>query len=171
MTKTKHTQPNAVLIEKGKSTRNAVHAALRSSDQPLIALEVKQKLAAHNILLDTSYVRAILMQLSEDGLIRSRTETSAERVIRMNGRKENRGKHLNVRYFWAGAGRFPARTDATEFPATSQYRNTKKSFRPAKQVKIQTGSTLAPTRAMAPTMLDRIARLEKQVAEIKSLLG
>jgi hypothetical protein len=148
-----------------------VHAVLRSSDQPLIAIEVKQKLAAQNILLDTSYVRAILLQLCEDGLIRSRTETLAERVIRMDGRQENRGKHLNVRYFWAGAGRFPGRTEATEFPAVSQYRNAKKNFRPARQVKMQTGNASALTRAMAPTMLDRIARLEKQVAEIKSLLG
>lgn len=171
MTKTKHTQTSIALIAKGKSTRSAVHAALKSSSQPLIALEVKQKLAARNIMLDTSYVRAILMQLCEDGRARSRAETPAERVIRMDGREENRGKHINVRYFWAGPGRVPARTAATEFPATSQYRSTKKSFRPAKQVKMQTGNTSAPAKTTTPTMLDRIAQLEKQVAEIKSLLG
>lgn len=166
MTKTKTpTRAHVANRSKGQSTRSVVHAALKSSGQPLIALEVKQKLAARNIILDTSYVRAILTQLCEDGRARSRAETPAERVIRMNGRQENRGKHLNVQYFWAGPGRVPARTSATEFPAVSQYRNTKKSSRPARTVNMQTDAS------ETKTLMQRVAYLEAKLVEIQKTLG
>lgn len=166
MTKTKKlpTQARIAILAKGQSTRDAVYAALASSDQPLIALEVKQKLAAKNILLDTSYVRVILTQLCESGSVRTRLETLTEREIRMGGRKENRGKHLNVHYFWAGPGRIPGRTKASEMQGYEN-RNLKKNFRPAKQVKMQTG---APE---TQTLMQRVAYLEAKLAEIQKTLG
>jgi hypothetical protein len=166
MTKTKNLpqQARAAVLMKGQSTRDAVYAALASSDQPLIALEVKQKLAAHNILLDTSYVRLILNQLCETGNVRTRLETLTEREIRMNGRQENRGKHLNVHYYWAGPGRFPGRTKAAEFSGREN-RNIKKNFRPARQVNRQTGTP------ETQTLMQRVANLEAKLAEIQKTLG
>ena len=166
MTKIKKpsSQARIAVLAKGQSTRDAVYSVLASSDQPLIALEVKQKLAAKNILLDTSYVRVILNQLCESGNVRTRLETLTEREIRMSGRKENRGKHLNVYYFWAGSGRIPGRTKASEMQGYEKNRY-QKNFRPARQVKMQTG---APE---TQTLMQRVAYLEAKLAEIQKTLG
>ncbi len=158
---------HASIRRKGENTRQAVYHELRVSDQPLIASEVHALLAKRGLSFDPTYIRTILQGFVADGSASTRLETGDERLIR-NGGRATRGRHQTAMYYWAPAGKVPFRTKMTTVPFVTK---TKKKRRPATSASTQTGRTSASARPTVPTLLERIAILEKQVADLKAILG
>lgn len=158
---------HASIRRKGENTRQAVYHELRISDQPLVASEVGALLAKRGLSFDPTYIRTILQGFVADGSASSRLETGDERLIR-NGGRATRGRHQTAMYYWAPAGKVPFRTKMTTVPFVTK---TKKKRRPAAKRVVQTGHVSVPTRPTVPTLLERIAILEKQVADLKAILG
>jgi hypothetical protein len=156
----------ATVRRKGEITRDTVLRELRTADQPLVASEIRAMLATKGLAFDPTYVRTILQGFVADGLASSRLETPDERLIR-NGGRATRGAHQTAMYFWAPAGKVPFRTKMTTVKPTASKKRKKKN-RPVAQAPVQTGRISKPA---IPTLLERIAQLEKQVAEIQALLG
>jgi hypothetical protein len=157
---------HATVRRKGEITRQAVYNELRAADQPLVASEVRALLIKQGVSLDPTYVRSILQGFVADGSASVRRETPDERMIR-NGGRATRGNHQTAMYYWAPAGKVPFRTKMTTVLPTVSKKHKKKN-RPAVKAPVQTGRVLKPA---IPTLLERIAQLEKQVAEIQALLG
>lgn len=156
----------AAVRRKGEITRDAVLRELRAADQPLVASEVRALLIDKGMVFDPTYVRTILQGFVADGLASTRAESSDERLIR-NGGRATRGSHHTAMYYWAPAGKVPFRTKMTTVKPTVTKKRKKKN-RPVVKAPVQTGR---PAKPMIPTLLERIAQLEKQVAEIQALLG
>lgn len=152
---------------KGQRSRNAVIAVLKLSDQPLVAAEVQKHLAIRGVKMHKTYISEMLNQLVASGEISKRTETPAERVVRF-GRHEGRGAHFPAEYFWAPAGKVPARTKVSNVHLAD--RMTKKKIgRPAKATKVQTGTKIAARENKSLT--SRITELEAQIAEMRKIIG
>jgi hypothetical protein len=178
MTKTKRSEKatslnlkkaHAVLREKGQFTRDSVIEILQNSDQPLVAREVQALLAKRRVVLDGSYVKTLLNKLQADGLIVSREESPTEHAIRRGA--DGRGAHLKTVYYWAGSNKVPARTVQTvvqtgNIPFRSPKKKLKKKTgRPAKAAKKQTGTTSTEV----AVLVARIVELEQQLAEIRKI--
>lgn len=89
------------LREKGKKTRDYVELAVRGSAQPLTTFEVAN--LVHQLSerkLDLVYVKKVLTDLVNEGVLQSRIETSEERTIRAGG-KSVRG--AMARLYWYGS--------------------------------------------------------------------
>jgi hypothetical protein len=157
---------HATIRQKGEVTRQAVYHELRISDQPLVASEVRALLAKQGMAFDATYIRTILQGFVLEGTASTRQETSDERMIR-NGGVATRGGHQSAMYFWAPAGKVPFRTKASTVKPVRKAKS-KKTVRPAKAAPMQTGRAL-PVKHV--TLLERVARLEKQLKDIQDLLG
>jgi hypothetical protein len=149
-----------------EKTRNAVLATLKLSDQPLVLNEVQALLAMRGVSLHVTYVSEILKQLVRAGEISQRNETPAERVIRF-GRHEPRGAHFKAVYFWGQPGKVPARTKVSNVHMTS--RMTKKTRRPAKAARVQTGTKITARENLS--LMARVSELEAQIAEMRKIIG
>jgi hypothetical protein len=157
---------HASVRRKGETTRQAVYHELRIADQPLVASEIRALLIKQGMVFDPTYVRSILQGFVADGSASTRQETPDERLIR-NGGRPTRGNHQTAMYYWAPAGKVPFRTKMTTVtPTVTKKRKTK--VRPVAKAPVQTGRVSKPTNM---TLFERIARLEKQVADIREALG
>lgn len=101
----------------GENIRAAVRVVLDDAKQPLSVLEVQR--ATAQLLersVDPTHIRIILKELSDAGLVSSRTETDQERLIRANG-KSARGYVATL--YWAHGGKVPMRTIAEVIPGVA----------------------------------------------------
>jgi hypothetical protein len=161
---------HASVRRKGETTRQAVYHELRTADQPLVASEIRAILAERGMKFDPTYVRSILQGFVADGSASTRPESADERLIR-NGGRATRGNHQSAMYYWAPAGKVPFRTKMTTVKPVINTRKKKKT-RPVAKVAVQTGRVPAPAKPTNHvTLLERIAQLEKQVADIQAMLG
>lgn len=178
MTKMKYNGVHAKALAKahdvrrrdGERTRDAVASVLELSDQPLVAREVQVLLARRGLVLEASYVKDVLDRLVADGRASARPETKREQAIRKAA--DGRGNHFQATYFWAPRGRVPARTVATVVQTggvstRGAKKSLKKSSRPAKATKVQTGK-VAKVDTVA-LLVQRVAELEMQLAEIRKI--
>lgn len=157
------------LTGRTRNNKNAIVAILKLSDQPLVTTEVIAHLKLRGVSLHETYVSKLLKELVAAGEISQREETSAEREIRF-GRVEPRGAHFTAMYFWAPAGVVPKRTQTGNLHMASRMTQGAKKHRPAKKTaRVQTGRKIATRENIG--LLARVAELEKQVEEMRSLLG
>ena len=163
---------HAAVRRKGEVTRDTVYHELRIADQPLVASEIRALLALQGIHYDATYIRTILQGFVAEGTASTRPESADERLIR-NGGRATRGNHQSAMYFWAPAGKVPFRTKAsTVKPIKARKAKSKKTIRPARAVPTQTGRPeISLKQQPHVTLLERVARLEKQLADIQALLG
>ena len=101
----------------GENIRAAVRVVLDDAKQPLSVLEIQrgaaQLLERH---IDGTHIRKILNELSDAGLVKFRTETDQERLIRANG-KSARGYAATL--YWSHGGKVPMRTVAEVIPGVA----------------------------------------------------
>jgi hypothetical protein len=163
---------HAAVRRKGEITRDAVYHELRIADQPLVASEIRVLLARQGMDFDPTYIRTILQGFVAEGTASTRQESADERLIR-NGGRTTRGSHQSAMYFWAPAGKVPYRTKAsTAKPIKARKAKSKKTIRPARAVPMQTGRPAISLKQQPHVpLLERVARLEKQLADIQALLG
>lgn len=158
--------------EIGGATRSAVVAVLTDAKQPLVAREVQVLLAGRKIVLNESYVKELLDKLVADRLIATRLETAKEKAIRKGA--DRRGNHFQTSYYWAPAGKVPARTEGrlvqTDSVASRSAKKfarkaaRKKSRRPAGVVAVQTGGS---SEKLISQLLNRVSELESQLADVR----
>lgn len=149
-------------------TRGTIFQLLKTVNEPVTSGEITGLLAQNGMTVDPNYVHTLLKKLVNNGLVSMRDETVAEREIRLRGRSNfGTGAHFTASYFWAGNGKSPRRTKHTDaiVPPVKMKRKVRKVYRPAVEVKKQTG----PSREV--TLLDRIAKLEDRISRLEKLIG
>lgn len=157
----------AVVRQNGEHTRSEVVTVLKLSDQPLVTEEICAHLKLRGLNLSKIYVAEVLKKLAAAGEISSREETPTERVIR-HGKYEPRGAHFTAMYYWAPTGKVPVRTRESSIHMSTRTA-AKKTRQPAKATRVQTGSKITTRENIG--LLTRVAELEKQVNEMRQLLG
>lgn len=165
---------HAAKVEKGQRTRDAIVALLHESNQPLVAIEVRDlltRVVGHSY--DYSYIKNVLDRLVADGKLSIRPETETEQEIRKPG--DGRGRHMAAHYYWAPVGQVPIRTTATvatssaRRPEISKRKKTGRKSGPAKRATVQTGTSVSTD--VVTTLVLRIAQLEQQLAEVRKLVN
>ena len=149
-------------------TRSTVFQILKTLNEPVTSGEVAGLLAQGGSTVDPNYVHTLLKKLVNNGLVSMRDETAAEREIRLKGRSNfGTGAHFTASYFWAGNGKSPKRTKHTDsiVPPARKKRKIRKVYRPAVEVKKQTGAS------REVTLLARIAKLEDRISRLEKLIG
>lgn len=152
----------------GEHTRGTIFQVLKTLNEPVTSGEVTGLLTQNGVTVDPAYVRELLKKLVNNGLVATREETPAERAIRLRGRSNfGTGAHFTASYYWAGNSRSPKRTKHTDeivVPVKAK-RKTRKVYRPAVEVKKQTGTS------REATLLTRVAELESRISRLEKLIG
>lgn len=178
MTSTKYIKPlelaQARKKEIGEQTRSNVLKILSGVKQPLMVREITYLYAEEfGRKFDETYIRTILLNLVDDGLLHSRYETSDEAITRNNGRAV-RGSHSAL-YFFVPANRHVIRTAASidgrkltganKSKKSKSKRAKKSKSTPARLVtsKVQTGT-------LESMLRERAAELESELEAIYRLL-
>lgn len=158
--------------ELGGETIDMLLDILSSANEPLVVGEISVALAERGRGLDYSYTGQLLSKLANAGKISVRIETPNERDVRVANRSigsQNRGAHFPVKYYstLANAKKKRKTAQALNTLADGSHRknNKKKTTRPAKAVRVQTG-TLS-TRSL----LQRVSQLEAELATLRKIVG
>lgn len=158
--------------EIGEQTRSNVLKVVSGSKQPLIVREVTYLYAEKfGRKFDESYIRTVLLNLVDEGLLHSRYETFDEAITRNNG-KSIRGSHSAL-YFFAPGNRHVMRTmasiDGVKLTGKSKSKS-KKSTHAKKSTPARLATSKVQTGTLESMLRERAIDLESELEAIYRLL-